>query len=158
MRPDPKILARFISENYENKDIIIIDCAPTESILTHAAYHCSALVLVPVRPEYFATIGFPLLQDSLRGFRSQNRGHRISVAGVVINNAFYNGGNDGGPEKTRALHEIYDEARTNRWKVFEKQIPHSRGFPKMMRGDYSYPGNASMFRHFADEFFVSIGL
>ena len=99
VRPDPRTLARFLSANFRHKDLIIIDCSPTESILTTAAYHASGNVLVPVKPEYFATIGFPLLQQSLNNFRNQNRAHDISVCGVVINNAFYDGGNNGGPEK-----------------------------------------------------------
>ena len=158
IRPDPKVLAKFLSAEFHDKDLIIIDCAPTESILTHAAYHASGLVLVPVRPEYFATIGFPLLRESLADFSSRNRGHTISVTGVVINNGFYHGGNDGGPEKHRAIDEIYAEANKNKWHVFENEIPFSRGFPKLMRGYYSYPGNATIFYRFADEFFNRIGL
>lgn len=158
VRPNPKVLARFLAENYQHKDLVIIDCAPTESILTWAAYHASGLVLVPVKPEYFATIGFPLLQESLEAFRNQNRGHQIDVAGVVINNAFYDGGNNGGPEKARALADIRDEAARNSWPVFRNEIPFSRGFPKIMRGDHSYSGNAARFPRFAREFFNAIGL
>lgn len=158
IRPDPKILARCLAENFQKKDLVIIDCAPTESILTRAAYHASGLILVPVKPEFFATIGFPLLQQSLTKFRSENRGHKIDVAGVVINNAFYDGGNDGGPEKRRALREIRAEAQENEWHVFTKQIPHSRGFPKMMRGDFDYLGNATEYVYFAKEFFDRIGM
>ncbi len=158
IRPDARVLARFLTDNFQHKDLILIDCAPTESILTLAAYHASGIVLVPVKPEYFATIGFPLLQQSLTDFRTRNRGHQISVCGVVINNAFYNGGNDGGPEKARALSEIRAEATKNGWPVYRNEIPHSRGFPKIMRGDNSYPGNASQFPKFANEFFQSVGL
>lgn len=158
IRPDPKVLAKFLSAEFHDKDLIIIDCSPTESILTHAAYHASGLVLVPVRPEYFATIGFPLLRESLTDFSRHNRGHAISVTGVVINNGFYHGGNDGGPEKQRAIGEIEAEAQKNGWHVFENEIPFSRGFPKMMRGDYNYLGNAELFYQFADEFFNRIGL
>jgi chromosome partitioning protein len=110
VRPDPRVLARFLTDNFQQKDLILIDCAPTESILTLAAYHASGLVLVPVKPEYFATIGFPLLNQSLANFQTQNRGHVISVCGVVINNAFYDGGNNGGPEKSRALREVMPRA------------------------------------------------
>jgi chromosome partitioning protein len=158
VRPDPRVLAKFLSAEFQHKDLIIIDCAPTESVLTHAAYHASGLVLVPVKPEYFATIGFPLLRESLTDFSHRNRGHTINVAGVVVNNGFYDGGNNGGPEKTRALEEIRAEARKNKWHVFEREIPFSRGFPKMMRGDNSYSGNAGMFFQFAEEFFGRIGL
>jgi chromosome partitioning protein len=158
VRPDPKVLAKFLSAEFQDKDLIIIDCAPTESILTHAAYHASGLVLVPVKPEFFATIGFPLLRESLTEFSRRNRGHTISVTGVVINNGFYDGGNNGGPEKLRAVREIQAEASKNRWHVFGQEIPFSRGFPKMMRGDHSYPGNAGQFHLFANEFFNRIGL
>jgi chromosome partitioning protein len=158
VRPDPRTLARFLSTNFLHKDLIIIDCAPTESILTTSAYHASGNVLVPVKPEYFATIGFPLLQQSLSNFRNQNRGHQISVCGVVVNNAFYDGGNNGGPEKARALAEIRTEASKNGWPIYDTEILHSRGFPKIMRGDNSYPGNAQYFPTFADEFFKSVGL
>lgn len=158
VRPDPKTLARYLSSNFQHKDLIIIDCSPTESVLTTAAYHASGSVLVPVKPEYFATIGFPLLQQSLDHFRNRNRGHHITVAGVVVNNAFYDGGNDGGPEKARAIKEIRAEAKKNGWPIYANEIHHSRGFPKIMRGDNSYPGNAQFFFIFADEFFRSVGL
>lgn len=156
--PDPKVLARFISDRFLNKELILVDCSPTESILTHAAYHASNKVLVPVKPEFFATIGFPLLNESLLKFQRANRGHAITVSGIVVNNPFYDGGNNGGPEKTRSLQEIRAEAKRNGWKVFENEIPFSRGFPKMMRGDNSYLGNAYQFNAFADEFFDSIGV
>ena len=157
VRPDERVLARLIANNFQDKDLIIIDCAPTESILTRAAYHASRYVLVPVRPEYFATIGFPLLKDSLDDFRRRNRGQSIDVLGVVVNNSFYHGGNDGGPEKERAMDQILEEAGKNGWYVFENELPHSRGYPKMMRGDYTWLGNApSGFRPIADEFFGSL--
>ena len=153
---DDKALARFIADSFHDIDIVLIDCAPTESVLTRAAYHASRYVLVPVRPEYFATIGFPLLHKSLQDFRGSNPGHKIDVLGVVINNAFYDGGNKGGPERTRAMADIEGEAAEHDWRIFEWDIPFSRGFPKMMRGDYSYPGNAVEFDLFAEEFRESL--
>ena len=153
VRPDPRRLAEVIANNFQDKDFIFIDCAPTESIFTQAAYHASRYVLVPVRPEFLATIGFPLLQDSLDSFRRNNRGHQIDVLGVVINNWTYTSGNSGGPETLRGVNEIIEEAHKNEWYVFENKLGYSRGFPKMMRGDYSYLGDAQkIFRRFADEF------
>ena len=159
LKPDPKVLARCISDHFQDKDLVIIDCAPTESIFTQAAYHASRYILVPVKPEYFATIGFPLLNDSLDSFRSKNRGHQIDVIGVVVNNSSYhNSGNRGGPERARALREIRQEAEVNGWRIFTNQLPLSRGFPKMMRGDFTYLGNAYTFYDFASEFFRSLEL
>ena len=159
LKPDPKVLARCISEHYQDADIIFIDCAPTESIFTQAAYHASRYILVPVKPEYFATIGFPLLNESLESFRSKNLGHKIDVIGVAINNSSYHfSGNRGGPERERGLEDIFQEAEKNRWKVFETQLPLSRGFPKMMRGERGRLGDAPWaFNKFAREFFQSLG-
>ena len=36
VRPDPKTLARYLSSNFQHKDLIIIDCSPTESVFTTA--------------------------------------------------------------------------------------------------------------------------
>lgn len=158
VRPDSRVLARFLSAEFQHKDLVIIDCAPTESVLTHAAYHASRFVLVPVKPEYFATIGFPLLRESLNDFSNGNRGHKINVVGVVVNNGFYDGGNNGGPEKERAMREIRRECKKNGWEIFENEIPFSRGFPKLMRGDSNHSGNAEYFYAFANEFFSKIGM
>ena len=158
VKPDPKVLADYIADHFQDKDLVVIDCPPTESVFTRAAYHASRYVLVPVRPEYFATVGFPLLTQSLDSFGTENPAHYIEVVGVVINNGFYHGGNDGGSEKRRAMPEILKEAEENSWHVFHHQIPHSRGFPKLMRGDRSHSGNSSRFRYFADEFFDRLGL
>ena len=148
---DERALARFIADSFDDVDIVLIDCAPTESVLTRAAYHASRYVLVPVRPEYFATIGFPLLHRSLEDFRESNPGHRIDVLGVVINDACYDGGNQGGPERARSMVEIRREAAKHGWRIFTNEIPFSRGFPKMMRGDHSHIGNAAMFDYFEAE-------
>ena len=154
VRTDPRRLAYLIATHFQDKDLIIIDCAPTESVFTQAAYHASRYILVPVRPEFFATIGFPLLKDSLDAFKGRNRGHQIDVLGIVINNATYDGGNDGGPEKKTAMSEIRTEAEANGWYIFNHELGLSRGFPKIMRGNYSHRGNAqSHFRSFARELF-----
>lgn len=158
LKPNEQVLAQLIAGNFQEKDLIIIDCAPTESIFTRAAYHASRYILVPIRPEYFATIGFPLLNDSLADFKRKNRGQKIEVIGVVINNSSYHySGNRGGPEKKTAIREIRDAARKNNWHIFKKQLPYSRGFPKMMRGDWNYLGNAWDYVHFAKEFFKKLG-
>jgi len=159
VKPNERVLARLIAEKFQDKDIIIVDCAPTESILTRSAYHASRYVLVPVKPEFLATIGFPLLNESLTTFKNENRGHSIDVIGVVINNSSYHySGNRGGPERATAMGEISEEATKNGWHMFRNQIPLSRGFPKMMRGDFNYLGNATDYVLFAREFFDRLGL
>ena len=152
VKPDPQVLAQCIANHFQDRDLARIDCPPTESVFTRAAYHASRHVLVPVRPEYLATVGFPPLAKSLDTFKTENPSHFVDVLGVVINDGLYDGGNDGGPEKARAMEGIVEEAAKNRWHIFGKQVPHSRGFPKQMCGDRSYGGNSWRFRLFADEF------
>ena len=65
----------------------------------------------------------------------------------------YDGGNNGGPEKLESMKEIQRVAKKNSWHIFDTDIPFSRGFPKMMRGDFSYLGNAYEFDYFAREFY-----
>ena len=151
---DPQVLARIIAEKFQDKDLIIIDCAPTESIFTRTAYHASRYILVPVKPEFLATIGFPLLRRSLSDFSNANPGHHISVAGVVINDTSdYQAYSI--PEQTTALSEIHEEASKNDWYVFENGLRYSRGFPKAMRSNNpNWPGKAfDIFSRFADELF-----
>ena len=159
IKPDTQVLSRLIASNFQDKNLILIDCAPTESIFTQAAYHASRYILVPVKPEFFATVGFPLLNDSLDAFRNKNRGQQIDIVGIVINNSSYHySGNHGGPERERAIQEIRHEAAKNQWHIFGNQIPLSRGFPKMMRGDFNHLGDAPLYRVFASEFFKRLGL
>ena len=104
VRPDTRVLAALVAEELQDRDIVIIDCAPTESIFTQVAYHASRYVLVPVKPEYFATIGFNLLKDSLDLFRTRNPSHSLDVAGIVVNNSTYHySGNKGGRKETGLL-------------------------------------------------------
>ena len=151
---DPQVLARLIADNFQDKDLVIIDCAPTESIFTRTAYHASGYILVPVKPEFLATIGFPMLSRSLMDFSNANPGHSISVAGVVVNDTSdYQAYST--PEKNTALSEIHDEASENGWYVFKHGLRYSRGFPKAMRSNSpNWPGHAPhIFSRFADELF-----
>ena len=151
---DPRVLAKLIADSFQDKELVIIDCAPTESIFTKTAYHASRYILVPVKPEFLATIGFPMLSRSLGEFRAASPGHQIDVLGVVINDiadyeAYW------GPEQTKATKEIRSEAAKNRWYVFQNRLWYSRGFPKMMRSSYpDYPGKApAIFAEVAREIF-----
>ena len=56
------------------------------------------------------------------------------------------------------MEEIKEEADKHGWLIFENEIPLSRGFPKIMRGDFTHTGDAYLFRHFASEFFQRFGI
>ncbi len=42
-------------------------------------------MIVPVKPEFMATIGLPLLARSVEQFRGQNADHHLDIAGLVLN-------------------------------------------------------------------------
>ena len=139
IRPDPQRLSRFGAGNFQDEDLIVTDCAPTESVFTQAGYHASRYILVPVRPEFFTAIGFPLFLMKLSVISGARAGRDLSdVLGIAINNATYDGRNFGGPETLRALSEIMAQATKNGWPIFQDELGHSPLLPKMMRGDYSW--------------------
>ena len=121
-----KALAR-ISDRY---DLVLIDCAPTESILTDAAYFASRYVIVPVRPEFMATIGLPLLARSIQEFQIENDDHEIEIAGLVFNHTTYQ---SDGREARKSIAEVQTAAREYGWHVFKNQIRYSASYPRAAR-------------------------
>ena len=50
------ILKNKIDPIVDNYDVIILDCPPTMSIISEAAFFISDYVLIPIMPEYLCTI------------------------------------------------------------------------------------------------------
>ena len=123
-----RALAKFLAKVQKDYDLIVIDCAPTESVLTTAAYLASDYILVPVKPEYLSTIGLPLLAKSLEEFHADNEDHNVEIAGVVFNHTTaYE------PEEATSKREVRAEAATHGWHVFDEEISYSRSYPKGAR-------------------------
>lgn len=152
------LLQKSLAQLQIDYDIIFIDCPPTESVLTYAAYLASDYVLVPVKPEYLSAIGLPLLRQSLGDFNRENPGHNIGVAGVVFTNA-----TNYAPEETRSKNEVRELAKEFDWRVFDAEVPYSRSFPKGAREgrpifwtSYARSTTYAKFLSFAKEFFSVI--
>ncbi len=120
------VLARFLAETGSEYDLVIVDCAPTESVLTTAAYRASRYVVVPVRPEFLATVGFPMLAGSLTEFRAGHTNQAIDVAGII-----FNGGSrtNVSGEQRRSINDVRRLAEENGWHVFRNSIHSSRSYP-----------------------------
>lgn len=153
-------LSKFVKKIEENYDLIFIDCAPTESILTIAAYLTSDYLLVPVKPEYLSSIGLPLLVNSMQDFKSEYDKNNLEIAGVVFNST-----DDYSPEEQLSKSKVRDIAKKNGWYVFNSEIPFSRSFPKgaregqpIFRTSYSRWSKVNQFNDFAKEFAKKIGL
>lgn len=155
-------LARALSKVVDTYDLILIDCAPTESILTEAAYHASRYALVPVKPEFFATIGLPLLARSIQEFKYENTDHELDICGIVFN---HSSSYSEGPEGRRSIKEVQAVAKKNGWHLFDTHVRYSASYPKaaregtpIHRTSYAQWQVTSEFTRFVDEFFAAIGL
>lgn len=156
-----EILARFLAAHASDYDLIVIDCAPTESVLTLAAYRASRYLVVPVRPEFLATVGFPMLASSLEEFRAGHQNQEIDIAGVV-----FNGGKRSDPpwQEFMAVSDVRGTANENGWRVFNNQVFDSRSYPNgsregqpIFRTSYSRNIVVQEFYDVAEEFLVSVG-
>jgi chromosome partitioning protein len=153
-------LAKVLTSLSNNHDLILIDCAPTESLLTAAAYLASDFLLVPVRPEYLSTIGLPLLATSLADFRQQYPTSTLKLAGVVFNAI-----SSYAPEEEQSRREVKKLAKEKGWHIYASEITYSRSYPKGAREgrpifwtSYARTRQAEKFSAFANEFGKSIGL
>ena len=156
------LLARFVTKVEQLYDLIIIDCSPTDSILTDAAYHCSRYILVPIRAEFLASIGFPLLNRSIRAFEMRHEDKVIEVCGLVFND-FARGNTK--RENDLARKDVRNQAHKHGWYVFKNDIPHSDSYFRAARDGMpiaSAKGTHAQvkteFVKFAEEFFPRIGL
>ncbi len=156
------LLARFLSDIQQDYDLILIDCAPTESILTSAAYRASKYVVVPVKPEFLAAIGLPLLVRSLELFKQSYGDQEIEMAGIFFNDAdpslAYTEHN-----KSRA--EVQNYAKELGWYVFDNEVRHSNSYPRGARSkqpifltDYARSNVIEEFSTFGKEFLEKVGL
>jgi chromosome partitioning protein len=156
------LLARFVAKVEKKYDLILIDCSPTDSILTDAAYHCSRYILVPIRAEFLASIGFPLLNHSIKAFRVWHEDKVIEVCGLVFND-FIRGNEK--REHRLARKDVKDKATEYGWDVFKNDIPHSDSYFRAAREGMPIDNTKGAQRKvkdefvaFAGEFFGKIGL
>ena len=156
------LLPHFIAKIQGKYDLIVIDCSPTDSILTDAAYHCSRYVLVPIRLEFLAAIGFPLLNRSIKAFQIRHEDKVIEVCGLVFND--YARG-DVKRENKVVRKEVRDRAKEYGWHVFDRDIPHSDSYFQAARDGMpieitkgTHAKVKDEFSAFAEEFFNKIGL
>ena len=155
-----QLLNRTLSEIEEEYDVIVVDCAPTDSLLTTAAYIVCDWILVPVRPEYLSTIGLPLLAQSLDNFETWYPGQKPEIAGIV-----FNAQSNYAPEGIKSIREVRELCTAQGWNVFRAQIRESKSFPKgaregrpILTTSYARTTTKQNFQEFANELARRIGL
>jgi len=120
-----QLLPQFISRVKENYDLILIDCAPTESILTNAAYRSSRYVFVPVKPEFLATIGLPLLARSLNEFSLMHQNQKLEMGGIIFNDMWRS---NTPPEQKKSCRDVRSAAKEHGRQVFNNVAHHSDSY------------------------------
>ncbi|MGI9338935.1 MAG: ParA family protein [Gammaproteobacteria bacterium] len=150
-----RALADFVNEHKGDRELILIDCAPTESVLTRAAYRASDYILIPAKTAYLATIGFPLLRQSLEDFKKDADGHDIQICGVLIN---YIGTSTAAKNKERV--SIRRKAAKYGWHVFAGEMEEAAGFEKWPTPEMGYLGTKylKIFRPIAQDIMERLGL
>lgn len=155
-----QLLNGAVGQLEDDYDLILIDCAPTESVLTTAAYIAADYILVPVRPEFLSTIGLPLLEESINEFEHRYPGQSPEVLGLVFNAI-----SDYVPEESTSKHEVRGVARQSGWPVFDAEVNFSRSYPKSAREGMPIFGTSYVrrkttanFHRFAREFAQRIDL
>ena len=160
---NPRRLAEALALVDSDYDLVVIDCPPTESALTTAAYAASRYVVVPAKPEFLGAVGLPLLATSIADFRLKNPDHDLEVCGVAFN--FWPTTNKLGPEARQASAEIRITATENGWPIFPTHIRFSLSYAKSAREAAPIAETSKVrwwvsagFREFAKQFFKSIGI
>lgn len=157
-----QLLPQFISRLEDRYDLILIDCAPTESILTTAAYRSSRYVFVPVKPEFLATIGLPLLARSLNEFRLMHENQKLEMGGIIFNDMRRS---NTPPEQQKSCRDVKNVAKEHGWKVFKNVAHHSDSYATGSREGtpifktlYARDYVQGEFSDVANEFLEEIGL
>lgn len=153
-------LSNFLEPLKKTYNLILIDCPPTQSMLTDAAYLASGYVLIPVKPEFLSTIGLPLLIKSLEDFRLEHRNQEIDIAGILFNAVM-----DNKTEHQKSKHDVMTLAKKNQWYVFKNEISYSDSYPKGSREGkpifltgYARWERLNQFEALANEFLGRVGL
>jgi chromosome partitioning protein len=154
------LLKDFLDQVEDEYDLILIDCAPTESVLTSAAYYAADQIVVPVKPEFLSTIGLPLLATSMKDHNSTRGTPKVSVSGIIFNHT-----SNYHPEERLAKREVRQVAANFGWTILGSEVPYSRSFPKgaregkpLRRTSYARKAQKSKFKAVAAEFATVVGV
>ena len=155
-----QLLKQAVDQLEGKYDLVIIDCAPTESMLTTAAYLVADFLLIPVRPEFLSTIGLPLLEQSLNDFATLYPDNSPAILGLVFNAI-----SGYSPEEVTSRNEVQSIARASGWPVFDEEVSYSKSFPKSAREgrpifwtSYVRTATKGNFHSFAREFAERVGI
>jgi chromosome partitioning protein len=77
-----RLLSKFIDSIRDEFDFVLIDCPPTSTILSRAAYLASDGYLIPMGMDYFSVMGIPLLYKDINDF-TETYGKTMKGLGII---------------------------------------------------------------------------
>ena len=117
-------LEKLLSGIRDKYDYVLIDCAPTDSVLTTMALTSSDFVLVPVRPDRFSILGFANVMNTIEDFRSNcNDPHNVKTLGIVFTQVMGTSGVEGD-----CMRQVDKTAKGQKEYVFSSSLKFSNSF------------------------------
>ena len=130
-------LKNYIDTIKNDYDIILIDCAPTDSLLTESAYLASDGIFIPTKPEAASGIGLLLIQNSINRFNSEYD-RKLQVFGVAINDLAKLNNKNAIELFQKLCNQIQTACQKYEWHLFEEVIEYSTSYN---RADSVYGGS-----------------
>jgi chromosome partitioning protein len=122
-------LEKLLEKLRPNYEYIIIDCAPTDSVLTTMALTASDYLLIPMRPDRFSILGFFNLIETIKTFRNNCPDpHKVKVLGIVFTQVM----NASEIEK-QSIDEISAAALKENTHVFVNSLKYSQSFIRSVK-------------------------
>ena len=122
-------LEKLLEKLRPNYDYIIIDCAPTDSVLTTMALTASDHLLIPMRPDRFSILGFFNLIETIKTFRANCPDpHNVKVLGIVFTQVM-----NASPVEKQSMVEISAAALKENTHVFTNSLKHSQSFTRSVK-------------------------
>lgn len=117
-------LNKILEKVVDKYDYILIDCAPTDSVLTTMALGASDYLLIPMKPDRFSTLGLINLLETIGTFK-QNciDPHLVKTLGLVFTQLTA----DSDLEAT-AISEVNAAANKATVAIFASSLPWSKSF------------------------------
>lgn len=118
------MLEKLLQPIRSGYDLVFIDCAPTDSVLTTMALTASDYLLIPVRPDRFSILGFTMVLNTIRLFRQRcPNPHDVAVLGIVFTQV-----RNTSNVETECINDIRKEALGQGEYVFASSLDFSNTF------------------------------
>lgn len=115
-------LQKCLEPMSELYDYIIIDCAPTDSVLTTMALTASNYLLIPMRPDRFSILGYANLVKTIEEFKSNSHDpNSVRTLGLVFTQVA--GQSD---VESESMSQVRAAAAMDGEYVFESYLPYSQ--------------------------------